>query len=129
GYERWVAPVRAALGEGEFAAAWVEGQAIPVDDAVADALAIANELDSFGSSAVKMTTFASAPGVDARTAAFGWPLRSGGTVRAAGGQLPRRGNGPGGEGQSGRIENGDGEPRRGAAGVHSTAGNRRSGGS
>jgi len=39
-YERDVALVRAALDEDAFAMAWAEGQAIPLEQAIAEALAI-----------------------------------------------------------------------------------------
>jgi predicted ATPase/transcriptional regulator with XRE-family HTH domain len=45
GFERWLACVRAALSEEEFAAAWSEGQTLSFDDAIGDALAIARGLD------------------------------------------------------------------------------------
>jgi hypothetical protein len=45
GFARWSAPVRATLGEEAFAAAWAEGEAMTLDDAVAEALAIAHEGD------------------------------------------------------------------------------------
>jgi DNA-binding NarL/FixJ family response regulator len=38
GYERAVAAARAALGEGDFAAAWAAGRALPLERAVAEAL-------------------------------------------------------------------------------------------
>jgi hypothetical protein len=41
GYERWVAPVKTALGDAGYAAAWSEGQTMTLDDVVADALTIA----------------------------------------------------------------------------------------
>jgi xanthine/CO dehydrogenase XdhC/CoxF family maturation factor len=43
GFERWSAPVREALSDEEFAAAWTEGQAMTLDDAVDEASAIAHE--------------------------------------------------------------------------------------
>jgi tetratricopeptide (TPR) repeat protein len=39
-FERHVATVRAALGEEAFAAAWAKGQAMPLEQAIAEALAI-----------------------------------------------------------------------------------------
>jgi hypothetical protein len=37
-YERAVAAMRVALGEEGFAAAWTEGQAMPLEEAIAEAL-------------------------------------------------------------------------------------------
>ena len=41
GYDRHLATARACLDEGAWAAAWAEGQAMPLEEAVADALAAA----------------------------------------------------------------------------------------
>jgi hypothetical protein len=38
-HERAVAPVRAACGEAEFAAAWIAGEALTLEQAVAEAIA------------------------------------------------------------------------------------------
>jgi tetratricopeptide (TPR) repeat protein len=38
-YERLLSALRAALGQADFAAAWSEGQAMPLDQAVSEALA------------------------------------------------------------------------------------------
>ena len=43
GFERWLGPLRATLTEEAFATAWTEGEAMTLDDAVEDALAIAHE--------------------------------------------------------------------------------------
>jgi hypothetical protein len=40
-YEQVLAGLRAALGEPAFAAAWAEGEATPLEQALADALAAA----------------------------------------------------------------------------------------
>jgi tetratricopeptide (TPR) repeat protein len=44
GIEQDVAEVRAALGESDFTAAWEAGRALPLEEAVAEALALADEL-------------------------------------------------------------------------------------
>jgi tetratricopeptide (TPR) repeat protein len=49
GFERWSAPVRAALSDEAFAAAWAEGEAMTLDDAVDEALAIAHERNATAS--------------------------------------------------------------------------------
>ncbi len=41
GFERWMAETQAQLGEANFTEAWAEGRSLTVDDAVAEALAIA----------------------------------------------------------------------------------------
>ena len=128
GFERWIAPVRTALGEAAFAAALVEGQSVPVDDAVADALAIAEALDGRGASAATITPVALTPDGESRPTVLGAPSRSAGTAGAARTYLSVGARGVGNEGERGRIEDGDGEPRRRAAGVQPTAGDRRSGG-
>ena len=43
GFDRWIAPLRTALGEEAFAAAWAEGESVALDDAVVEALAIARD--------------------------------------------------------------------------------------
>jgi hypothetical protein len=43
GFEGWLATVQAALTAEAFAAAWAEGEAMTLDAAVDDALAIAHE--------------------------------------------------------------------------------------
>jgi hypothetical protein len=40
-YERHVAEVRAQLGDAAFAAAWAAGRTLPLEDAIAEALALA----------------------------------------------------------------------------------------
>jgi tetratricopeptide (TPR) repeat protein len=40
-YERWVATTRKALGELAFAATWEAGKALPIDQAIAEAVALA----------------------------------------------------------------------------------------
>ena len=39
-YDRWLANVCAELGEGAFAVAWADGRAMPLEQAVAKALAV-----------------------------------------------------------------------------------------
>ncbi len=41
-YERHVAEVRTALSEAQFTAAWAEGRTMTLEDAVAEALAVAD---------------------------------------------------------------------------------------
>ena len=43
-HERYVDAVRAALGDESFAAAWDAGRALRLDEAIAEALALAQEL-------------------------------------------------------------------------------------
>ena len=50
-HDRGVAETRAALGEAAFAAAWQAGRALPLDEAVADALGLADELAAEGTDA------------------------------------------------------------------------------
>jgi non-specific serine/threonine protein kinase len=45
GFDQWCTPIRTALGEEAFAAAWMEGESMTLDDAVSEALAIAHERD------------------------------------------------------------------------------------
>jgi len=44
-YEGWVAATRAALGDDAFAAAWAEGRAMSLDQAIAEALRVGEPAD------------------------------------------------------------------------------------